>query len=153
MHRLVRRPFSHLRLFPDSTGGTGFRRAELRSVYVVTYGRPGFQGTADTSRQATPGTPASTSLPLSIYPSPTSPIGRMTFSLYAQPGSPFSYRIFVPAAGRVYAIDDVSHVFEENKGGCTCRIVQEKRFTVDGKPEVQLREQATTGLPVTVLVR
>ncbi|WP_310396268.1 hypothetical protein [Hymenobacter sp.] len=138
---------------PDSVGGTGFRRAELQSVYVVTYGQPGFRGVPDTSRQVRPGTSGAASRSLQLYPSPTPPIGRITMSVYAQPGVPFSYRIVVPAAERVYAIDDVVHVFKEGEGGCNCRTLTEKRFTVDGRTEVQLPEGSNTGRPATVLAR
>lgn len=126
--------------FPvDSVRGTGFSRVELRTVYLIFYNQPGFRGTTDTMRQLPGGQIAmgqDATYYLNLYPKNTTPA--MTFfSVYAQPGTPFSYRIVVPATGRVYEIDHVSETYTDPERGCSCRYVKEKLFTLDGQPQVQ----------------
>ncbi|WP_147320691.1 hypothetical protein [Hymenobacter lapidiphilus] len=137
-------------LLADSSGVTGFRREELRSVYAVIYTRPGFQNPADTMRQFGPGTPTTDFRGLTIYASPNQ--NQFHFSVYAQPGTPFSYRVFVPTTGKIFNIDNVSHTFSEAEGSCKCQYVAEKRFTVNGQLQVQPIGDGKNN-PVVVLPR
>ena len=125
--------------FPtDSLSSTGFQRTELRSVYLVRYNQAGFQGLPDTLRQLPSGLPAtgdSALYYLSLYPEPAT--GTLLLPVYAQPGIPLSFRVVMPATGRVYELDKITRTYEDPTSGCHCRYVREKQFVLDGQPRVQ----------------
>ena len=142
----------HFAFSADSLGGTGFRRADLRTAYLVTYAQPSFQGSRDTARQrlaSTPPTALGNFFPVD-YLLQASP-NAAAFSLYAHAG--LSYRIVVPAAGRAYEIDNVSQVFADRQGdGCNCDEIKEQRFTIDGQSKTVDRPTLARQTP-TVLQR
>lgn len=134
----------------DSLGGTGFRREELRTAYLVTYAQPSFQGLRDTVRQRSASTP-----PIAlgnIFPvdySFSAAPNAAEFSLYTHPG--LSYRIVVPATGRAYEIDNISKVFADREGdGCNCEEIKEQRFTVDGQPTALDRQALVKQAPIVL---
>ena len=132
----------------DSLGRTGFRRDELRTAYLVTYAQPGFQGLRDTTRQRSASTPPAAigsffPVDYSFRASPNA----AEFSLYAHPG--LSYRIVVPAVGRVYEIDNVSQVFADREGdGCNCEEIKEQSFTIDGQSKTLDRQALVKQSPI-----
>lgn len=144
----------HFAFSADSVGGTGFRRGELRTAYLITYSQPGFQGPRDTIRQRPINTlPTVTGyfFPVDFQTTTAGEIG--AFTLYAQAGVMRSHRVVVPAANRTFEIDKVSQVFADREGdGCNCEEIKERRFTVDGQFKVFDRQSIVRETP-TILQR
>ena len=144
----------HFAFSADSARGTGFRRSELRTAYLITYSQPGFQGPHDTIRQRPANTPPTVTgyfFPVDFRTTTAGETG--AFTLYAQVGATRSHRIVVPAANRTVEIDNVSQVLADREGdGCNCEEIKERRFTVDGQPKVFDRQGIVRETP-TILQR
>lgn len=98
--------------------GVGFRKAEVRSAYLVRYRDADFQSMDDTLRQPTAGTANSNKPILGIYYRPGYPpqFDLPTFerqNIYAR-----SFRLVVPAANRTYDINNVVLKQEPSKSRC-----------------------------------
>ena len=90
-----------------TSNGLGFRRAEVRSAYLVRYRDADFQSMDDTLRQPTAATASSRNPVFVIYYRPGFPpqFDLPAFerqNIYAR-----SFRLVVPAANRTYAITNV----------------------------------------------
>lgn len=144
----------HFAFSADSLGGTGFRRSELRTAYLITYTQPGFQGLRDTIRQRPANTPPTVTgyfFPVDFQTTTAGETG--AFTLYAQVGATRSHRIVVPATSRTFDIDNISQVLADREGdGCNCEEIKERSFTVDGQSKVFDRQGIAREIP-TVLQR
>ncbi|QIX62260.1 hypothetical protein HER32_14155 [Hymenobacter sp. BT18] len=111
----------------DSLSGKGFRRAELRSVYVVRYSDQALANPLDTLRQPTT---------LSLYwPQgmlSLLPVSTTEAAASANWAFPQSYRVAVPAASKTYDINALEVDVSESECGCTQATLQ--RFELNGKP-------------------
>jgi hypothetical protein len=126
----------------DTTEGTGlgFRRAEVRSAYLVRYRTANFQQPLDTLLQPTPLTLRNTTKPLlGVYYSAGHP------PQFAVPDNGTllanqSFRLVVPAASRTYDISNV--VLEQENDGTRCNGIHltRREATVNG----QLRDGLNT---------
>jgi hypothetical protein len=118
----------------------GFRKAEVRSAYIVRYRDADFQSMDDTLRQPTAATAKST---------------KPTFGVYYQPGRPpqfdlpdferqniyaLSFRLVVPAANRTYDISNVVLKQEPGETRCAGERLTRREATVNG----QLRDGLNT---------
>ncbi|MCR5887271.1 hypothetical protein LRS06_05650 [Hymenobacter sp. J193] len=111
----------------DSLGGQGFRRAELRSAYVVRYQDDALTQPLDTLRQPTSLRVYWPQAMLSLLP--VANINSPTYSNWALPQS---YRLVVPAAARTYDINALEVKTSESNCGCTETTLT--RFELNGKP-------------------
>ena len=120
--------------------GIGFRKAEVRSAYIVRYRDADFQSMDDTLRQPTAVKSTSTKPLFHIYYGPGHPplFEIPTFerqNIYAR-----SFRLVVPAANRTYDINNV--VLKQEPGGsrCSSERLTRREATVNG----QLRDGLNT---------
>lgn len=114
--------------------GPGFRRAELRSAYLVQYLDADLTRPADTLRQPAPGTPAAASTAyFHLYSSPAN-----SFGLYFQKTGPTvrpgSFRVVVPASQRTFDIRQPDLELVERDDRCGGWYVRRVRFTLNGVP-------------------
>lgn len=121
--------------------GSGFRRAELRSAYLVQYLDADLTRPADTLRQPAPGTPAAASTAyFQLYSSPPN-----SFGLYFQKSGstvrPGSFRVVVPASQRSFDISQPDLELAERDDRCGGQYVRRVRFTLNGQP---LNQEPTT---------
>ncbi|MBC8082677.1 MAG: hypothetical protein H7Z21_05640 [Hymenobacter sp.] len=121
-----------LRFSPDSLQGSGFRRSEANSAYVVRYANQDFSGARDTIRQELRRESYlnfyANGLDLSTLPAPAGATGSIT--------GPFpqgSYRIVVPALSRQYDISGFDVAGETGDGCCACYRNTRRRFTLNGQ--------------------
>ena len=111
----------------------GFRRAEVRSAYLVRYGTADFQSLIDTVRQPIPGAAGSDRPVLAIYYTAGRP---PLFGLpdYVAPNTGArSFRLVVPAAGRSYAISNVVLKQEAGENRCDGDRLTRREATVNGQ--------------------
>lgn len=121
-------------------GGVGFRRAELRTAYLVRYSAADFQSLIDTLRQPTAATANATKPVFPIfYPSGHPPqfavpayVSQNTFAR--------SFRLVVPAASRTYDISNIVLTQEPGKDRCDGYRITRREATVNG----QLRDGFNT---------
>jgi len=110
----------------DSLQG-GFRRAEVRSAYVVRYALNAYQQPLDTVRQRF------NSGYLDFYATQAlQPLYLFAVRPEATATTAYSYRVVVPAVGRQYDVTDVELVYEKGKGCCACERLTRRRFRLDG---------------------
>jgi hypothetical protein len=115
------------------SSGLGFRRAEVRSAYLVRYRTASFQQPLDTLLQPTPLTPRNTTKPLlAVYYSAGHP------PQFAVPdnGTPLadqSFRLVVPAANRTYDINNVVLKQEAGETRCSGYQITRREATVNGQ--------------------
>ena len=116
-----------------ANGGLGFRRAEVRTAYLVYYATADFQQPTDTLRQPTGRVAVGSTKPvLVIYYGAGYP-PQFAVAGYSQPSAPKSFRLVVPAATRQYDIGNI--ILEESPGKSRCdgyRITR-REATVNGQ--------------------
>ncbi|GAB2791099.1 hypothetical protein GCM10027175_32170 [Hymenobacter latericoloratus] len=122
--------------------GPGFRRAELRSAYLVQYLDADLTLPADTLWQLAPGTPSTAStgyFQVSAFPT-------NSFGLYFQKSGsavyPGSFRVVVPTSQRSFDIRQPDLELVERDDRCGGQYVSRVRFTLNG--ELLDREPTTT---------
>ncbi len=123
-----------------TSNGLGFRRAEVRSAYLVRYRDADFQSMDDTLRQPTAATASSRNPVFVIYYRPGFPpqFDLPAFerqNIYAR-----SFRLVVPAANRTYAITNVVLKQEPGEDRCDGDRLTRREATVNG----QLRDGLNT---------
>ncbi len=115
------------------SAGLGFRRAEVRSAYLVRYATADFQQPTDTLRQPTAATPLNSTKPiLAIYYSAGHP-PQFAVPDYGTQQSGTSYRLVVPAANRTYNINNVILTQEPGKNRCDGYRITRREATVNGQ--------------------
>ena len=116
-----------------TTNGVGFRRAEVRSAYLVRYTTADFQQPTDTLRQPTPQTPLNNTKPvLAIYYGAGHPPQLpLPDNGNQQPGR--SYRLVLPAANRTYDINNIVLKEELGKTRCEGYRITRREATVNGQ--------------------
>ncbi len=138
--------------FPDSfplafgadtvrSNGTGFRRAEVRSAYLVRYATTDLQQPLDTLHANTGR--GGGRLFLDVY-YPSSSDGRPGFDLRGSSSrsDAHSFRLLVPAAGRTYDITAVVLEYATGPGKCPEYRVTRREATINGQ-----RREALTSIP------
>ena len=120
--------------------GVGFRKAEVRSAYIVRYRDADFQSMDDTLRQPTAATANSTKPVFGIYYRPGYPPQFNLPDFERQNTYARSFRLVVPAANRTYAIANVVLKEEPGKDRCDGYRLTRREATVNG----QLRDGLTT---------
>ncbi|MBH8560158.1 hypothetical protein [Hymenobacter negativus] len=115
------------------SSGLGFRRAEVRSAYLVHYRTADFQQPLDTLRQPGPNvSPGSTKPELAIYyPAGHPPQFAVPDYATAQAGQ--SCRLIVPAANRTYDIGNVVLQQEPGETRCAGYRITRREATVNGQ--------------------
>ncbi|MBO2011857.1 hypothetical protein [Hymenobacter negativus] len=111
--------------------GAGFRRAELRSAYLVHYATADFQRPIDTLRQLRSPAPVGSAKPfLSLY----YPFGHAPQFAVPDYGTATSnYRLLVPAASRSYDITDIQLTQEPGEKRCDGYRITRREATVNGQ--------------------
>ncbi|MCC3158038.1 hypothetical protein LJ737_12380 [Hymenobacter sp. 15J16-1T3B] len=113
----------------DSLSGRGYRRAELRTAYVVRYTDRQARQVLDTLRQPNG---------ITLY----WPQGQLGLLYVAAPTAALapahSFRVVVPAAARAYNLTEVDVRVDHDKCGCTNAYL--RGLTIDG----QRRETTST---------
>jgi hypothetical protein len=123
-----------------ASSGLGFRRAELRSAYLVRYSTADFQQPFDTLRQPNPKMPNSTTPVLSIY-YPAGHLPQFAVSDYVSLSTfARSFRLVVPAASRTYDITNIVLKQEPGETRCAGERITRREATVNG----QLRDGLNT---------
>ncbi|RPD47099.1 hypothetical protein DNI29_13185 [Hymenobacter sediminis] len=131
------------RFSADTLGtGSGFRREELRSAYLVRYLDADLTLPGDTLRQPAPGTPPTVST--SYFQILAVPVN--SFGLYFQKSGsavyPGSFRVVVPTSQRSFDIRQPDLELAEHDDRCGGQYVRRVRFTLNG--ELIDREPTTT---------
>ena len=121
-------------------GGAGFRKAELRTAYIVRYRDADFQSMDDTLRQRTAATANSTKPEFGIYYRPGYPPQFELPAFERQNTFARSFRLVVPAANRTYDINNVVLQEEPGKSRCDGDRLTRREATVNG----QLRDGLNT---------
>ncbi|MDB5233112.1 MAG: hypothetical protein JWR44_105 [Hymenobacter sp.] len=112
--------------------GGGFRRAELRSAYLIRYTTATFQQPLDTLRQ--PSLPASASSTKPFFAIYFPAQGPAQFSV--PPNGPsflISYRLMVPSAGRSYDISNIAIEQAPGSGRCDGYRITRREATINGQ--------------------
>ncbi|WP_210520748.1 hypothetical protein [Hymenobacter terricola] len=114
-------------------GGVGFRRAEMRTAYLVRYRAADFQPLLDTLRQPTAATVNSGKPMFSVFYGPgyAPQFGLSEFisqNVYAR-----SFRLVVPAAGRTYDITNVVLEQAAGSGRCAAPHLSRREATINGQ--------------------
>ena len=120
--------------------GVGFRKAEVRSAYIVRYRDADFQSMDDTLRQPTAATANSTKPQFGIYYQPGYPPQFPVPDYERQNTFARSFRLVVPAANRTYDINNVVLQEEPGKSRCDGDRLTRREATVNG----QLRDGLNT---------
>lgn len=120
--------------------GVGFRKAELRSAYIVRYRDADFQSMDDTLRQPTAATANSTKPVFGIYYGSGYPPQFALPDFERQNTFAHSFRLVVPAANRIYDINNVVLKEEPGKNRCDGYHLTRREATVNG----QLRDGVNT---------
>ncbi|MCC2547624.1 hypothetical protein LJY25_14305 [Hymenobacter sp. BT175] len=119
-----------LRFSPDSLSGQGFRRAEVRSAYLIRYAGT-LTNTIDTLRQRPGGLPPIGTLEsLYISEGAGASLWLRRYTYANQPIS--SYRLVVPAASRQFDVTDIDIQAKASKG-CGCVSVERLDFSLNGQ--------------------
>ena len=127
-------PQFQLAFSPDTLGaGLGFRRAEVRSAYLIRYRTPDYQQPADTLRQPTAASAAGTAPVLEIHYSPQHPPQFAVNAYVAQNVTARSFRLVVPAARRSYDITNIVLVQIAGNGRCSAPRTTHNEATVNGQ--------------------
>jgi hypothetical protein len=123
-----------------TSSGVGFRRAELRSAYLVRYNDAEFQSLIDTLRQPSASTANSTKPVFPIYypPGHLPQFGLPDF--VSQNASSRSFRLVVPAANRTYNISNIVLTQEPGESRCDGYHLTRREANVNG----QLRDGLAT---------
>lgn len=122
------------------SSGLGFRRAEVRSAYLVHYRTADFQQPLDTLRQPSALiSPNSTKPVLAIYHGTGHP-PQFAVPDFATAQAGQSCRLVVPAANRTYDITNVVLKQEPGETNCAGYRITRREATVNG----QLRDGLTT---------
>jgi hypothetical protein len=98
----------------------------------------------------TPPTVTGYFFPVDYQMVPTTAAG--IFAILLQAGSTRSYQVVVPAANRIFAIDNVSQTIADQEGGCHCPEIKEIQFTVNGQAKTLNRQAIVSRIP-TILQR
>lgn len=127
------------------SAGLGFRRAEVRSAYLVHYRTADFQQPLDTLRQPSAITsPSSTKPVLAIYYSAGHP-PQFAVPDYATTQAGQSCRLVVPAVNRTYDISNVVLKQEPGETNCAGYRITRREAIVNG----QLRDGLNTSPELT----
>ena len=120
--------------------GVGFRRAEVRSAYLVRYAKSDFQQLIDTLRQPT--AQLGTKPTLAVYYRAQYPAQFDLPSFINQNTTALSYRLVVPAASRSYDISNV--ILEQSAGSSRCdnEHLTRREATINGQ-----RRDGLTNIP------
>lgn len=120
--------------------GVGFRKAEVRSAYIVRYRDADFQSMDDTLRQPTAATATSTKPLFHIYYGLGHPPLFEIPAFERQNIYARSFRLVVPAANRTYDISNVVLTQEPGGSRCSSERLTRREATVNG----QFRDGLTT---------
>lgn len=115
------------------SSGVGFRRAEIRSAYIVRYGAADFQPLLDTLRQPRATSAASTQPVFSIFYGKDYPTQFSLPDYVRQNVTAHSFRLVVPAAGRTYDITNVVLEQAAGSGRCAAPYVSRRQATINGQ--------------------
>ena len=120
---------------PDTlaSGGVGFRRAEVRTAYLVRYGAADFQSLIDTLRQPTAATANSVKPVLVVFYGPGYAPQFAVPTYVSQGVFARSFRLVVPAASRTYAITDIVLKEEPGQNRCDGYRITRREATVNGQ--------------------
>ena len=119
-----------------ASGGLGFRRAEVRSAYLVRYSTADFQSLVDTLRQPTPATAKSSKPVLGIYYYDAANPHPPQFAVpdyVSQNNFARSFRLVVPAANRTFDITNVVIQQAAGSGRCALSHTTRNEATVNGQ--------------------
>ena len=135
-------PFLTLAFSTDTaaTNGVGFRRAELRTAYLVRYSNPDFQSLIDTLWQPTAATKNSTKPVFPIHYGSGYPPQFALPDFVSQNTFARSFRLVVPAANRTFTLSNIVLQQEPGKNRCDGYRLTRREVTVDG----QLRDGLNT---------
>jgi hypothetical protein len=122
-----------------SSTGVGFRRAEIRSAYIVRYGSADFQPLIDTLRQPTAASATSTQPVFPVFYGKDNSTQFPLPEYVRQNVSAHSYRLMVPAAGRTYDITNVVLEQKNGSGRCAVPYVSRREATINGQLRDGLR--------------
>ena len=114
-------------------GGVGFRKAEIRTAYLVRYRAADFQSFVDTLRQPTAATRNSTK---PVFPVFYGPAHAPQFALdeyVSQNVFARSFRLVVPAASRTYDINNVVLEQTASSGRCAAPHLSRREATINGQ--------------------
>ncbi|GAA4032715.1 hypothetical protein GCM10022409_16220 [Hymenobacter glaciei] len=120
--------------------GVGFRKAEVRSAYIVRYRDADFQSMDDTLRQPTAATANSKNPEFGIYYRPGYPPQFALPDFERQNTFARSFRLVVPAANRTYDINNVVLKEEPGESRCSGYRITRREATING----QLRDGLKT---------
>ncbi|WP_375417393.1 hypothetical protein [uncultured Hymenobacter sp.] len=110
----------------------GFRKAELKSAYLVRYAQPGFATVLDTVRLNRDDVPYRSVF--SLYE--LAEQGRSGSQASAGPITDYNYRFVLPAPGRTYNLSDLQVKTRVEGGCCACAENVRRRFVLNGQPVV-----------------
>ncbi len=128
-------PFITLAFSTDTTAanGPGFRRAELRTAYLVRYSSADFWSLIDTLRQPGTATATSTKPVFPIYYGAGYPPQFGLPEFVSQNTFARSFRLVVPAANRTYDISNIVLQQEPGNNHCDGYQLTRREVTVNGQ--------------------